>query len=90
MISFLHGAITIGFFVAGLFFFRFWRDTLDRLFLLFALSFWLQAGIRIALAVVGQPEERVYLYALRFVAYALILAAIVMKNMDVDRSAREH
>ena len=90
MINFLNGAITICFFAAGLFFFRFWRDTLDRLFLLFALSFWLQAGIRVALTLVGQSEERVYLYALRFVAYALILAAIVMKNMAADRSTREY
>lgn len=90
MINFLHGAITICFFAAGLFFFRFWRDTLDRLFLLFALSFWLQACIRVALTIVGEPEERVYLYALRFVAYALILAAIIMKNMAADRSAGEY
>ena len=82
MINYLHGAITVAFFMVGLFFFRFWRDTLDRLFLLFALSFWLQAGIRVALTVVGGGEERVYLYALRFVAYSLILAAIVMKNMQ--------
>ena len=86
MIDYLHGAITIGFLIIGLFFFRFWRETLDRLFLLFALSFWLQACIRVALTVVGEPEERVYLYGLRFVAYSLILAAIVMKNTrDSDR-----
>jgi hypothetical protein len=41
--SFLQGAIAMCFALAGLFFFRFWRDTLDRLFLLFAASFWLQA-----------------------------------------------
>ena len=44
--SFLQGAIAMCFAIAGLFFLRFWRDTRDRLFLLFALSFWLQAMTR--------------------------------------------
>lgn len=86
MIDFLYGAISIAFFVAGLFFFRFWRDTFDRLFLLFALSFWMQACIRVALTIVGEPEERVYLYGLRLIAYGLILAAIIMKNTGVKES----
>ena len=37
----LMGAIAAGWLVAGLFFFRFWRQTRDRFFLWFALSFWL-------------------------------------------------
>jgi hypothetical protein len=84
MIIFLHGAITICFLAAGLFFFRFWRDTLDRLFLLFALSFWLQALVRIALINV-ETEHRVYFYALRLLAYGLIIAAIVMKNIELKK-----
>ncbi len=80
MISFLHGAITISFAVAGLFFLRFWVETRDRLFLLFALSFWLQAGTRFALSLVGQPEEdRTFLYLVRLAAFLLIVAAIAMK-----------
>ena len=34
----LIGAIAMGWLVAGLFFFRFWRQTGDRFFLWFALS----------------------------------------------------
>lgn len=82
--SFLQGAITMGFAVAGLFFFRFWRDTLDRLFLFFALSFWLQAMTRVALSLVGQPDERAYWYLVRFVAFLLLAVAIAMKNMGND------
>jgi hypothetical protein len=44
----LTGAIAVGWLLAGLFFFRFWRHTRDRFFLWFALSFWLEAGNRIA------------------------------------------
>lgn len=81
-IEYLHGAITMLFVLAGLFFFRFWRDTYDRLFLLFAMSFWLQALTRMALSVAGEPEERAYLYLLRLVSFALIIAAIAMKNVS--------
>ena len=44
----LTGAIAIGWLLAGLFFFRFWRRTRDRFFLWFALSFWLEACNRVA------------------------------------------
>lgn len=81
-IDFMHGAITILFILAGLFFFRFWRDTLDRLFLLFAMSFWLQAVTRAGLTLVGGQEERAYLYLLRLVAFGLIIVAIAMKNFS--------
>lgn len=80
--DFMHGAITMLFILAGLFFFRFWRDTLDRLFLLFAMSFWLQAVTRVALTMVGGQEERAYLYLVRLVAFVLIIAAIAMKNFS--------
>lgn len=81
--EFLHGCITMLFILAGLFFFRFWRETLDRLFLLFALSFWLQAVTRMALSYVGAPtDDRAYLYLLRLAAFLLIVAAIVMKNFS--------
>ena len=81
MILYLQGALTICFLVAGTFFWRFWRQTHDRLFLLFALSFWLQALTRIALTALQDYEERIYLYLLRLLAYALIVMAIVMKNV---------
>ena len=81
MILYLQGALTICFLVAGAFFWRFWRQTRDRLFLLFALSFWLQALTRIALTALQDYDERIYLYLLRLLAYALIVMAIVMKNV---------
>ena len=85
MIMFLHGSIAACFVVAGAFFFRFWRETLDRLFLLFALSFWLQALIRIGLSAFAQHDGTLFLYALRLTAYALIVAAILHKNFVAER-----
>jgi hypothetical protein len=77
----LMGAIAAGSLFAGLFFFRFWRQTRDRLFLCFAGSFWLEAANRVALALVHHADEQEPLfYLVRLVAYALILAAIWQKN----------
>jgi hypothetical protein len=77
----LSGAIAAGWLVAGLFFFRFWRQTRDRFFLWFALSFWLEACNRVALGLlVGMQEDSPGIYALRVVAYGLILLAIWQKN----------
>lgn len=77
----LTGAIAVGWLLAGLFFFRFWRRTLDPFFLWFSLSFWLEAGNRVALGVMdGAGEDRPVIYGLRIVAYGLILLAIWQKN----------
>lgn len=77
----LMGAIAAGWTLVGLFFFRFWRQTRDRFFLWFALSFWLEALNRVALGVLaGVSEDNPAVYLLRVVAYGLILLAIWQKN----------
>ena len=81
MDSLVTGAIAMGYFVGGLFFLRFWRDTRDRLFLAFAVAFAILAVQRVALAVVAHaPEAAVPLYGLRLLGFLLIIAAIVDKN----------
>ncbi|MDB5897055.1 MAG: putative rane protein [Ramlibacter sp.] len=81
MTELLSGAIAMGWLVAGLYFFRFWRHTRDRFFLYFALSFWLECAGRIALGLEGgTKEDRPVLYAFRVLAYGLILLAIWQKN----------
>ena len=74
------GGIVAGYALAGLFFLRYWRDTRDRLFLIFALAFWVLALMRIALSYVNEDEIRTYLYWGRFLAFVLILGAILDKN----------
>ncbi len=74
------GAIVMGYAVAGLFFLRFWRQTRDRLFLIFAISFWLLGAQRLALALTVEVESHTVFYLIRLFAFLLILAAIVDKN----------
>ncbi len=82
MHKFLMGAIAMGFAVAGLFFLRFWRQTRDTLFLLFAIAFWVEAANRTVYALLANPGEgRPMFFLARLLAYLLILAGIAVKNM---------
>ena len=75
------GAIVMGYAVAGLFFLRFWRETRDRLFLIFSGAFWILGIQRLVLAFTrGMIEDHTALYLVRLFAFLLILAAIVDKN----------
>lgn len=77
----LMGGIAVGWLVAGLFFFRFWRHTHDRFFLYFALSFWIEALNRVALGLLaGSSENDPVFYGIRLISYGLILLAIWQKN----------
>ena len=78
---FLLGALVMGCFIAGLFFLRFWRKTRDRLFVIFALAFWLMGVNWLALSFTDpQAEFRPALYLIRLLAFVLILYAILEKN----------
>ena len=82
MIEFLSGAVTMGFVVAAVFFLRFWRRTADRLFLAFAVAFFLLALNQALAQWLGAADERVgYTYVLRVIGFVLILCAIVDKNL---------
>ena len=71
----------MGFALAAVFFVMFWRHTKDRLFGFFSLSFFVLAVNRIALGLRDEsPVGRDQLYWIRFVAFAVILLAIVDKN----------
>lgn len=77
----MRGALAAGYAVAGLFFLRFWRDTRDRLFLIFAVAFWILGLQRLALALTrDMMETQTGLYLIRLFAFLLILGAIVDKN----------
>ena len=81
-IDFLRGAVAMGFLVASGFFFRFWRRSHDRLFAMFAGAFLLLALNRILLDVLHEQEEySLSPYLVRLLAFALILIAVVDKNL---------
>ena len=89
MTEFLSGAVTLGYFIAAVFFLRFWRRTRDRLFLAFAIAFVLFAlnqGLVSLLEVDSEPTS--FMYVLRVLGFLLILAAIVDKNLTSVRSDR--
>lgn len=87
--SYLAGAITVLYGIAGLFFLKFWHRTRDRLFVNFALAFWLLA-LNQALVTLGGwvREEQTWIYLLRLTAFLLIIVAIVRKNMQGGAAAR--
>lgn len=81
MEHFLMGAIAMASTVAALFFLRFWRDSGDRLFLMFSISFALLGLTRVGLAMAGDPSEiDTSWYWVRLAAFVLIVIAIVDKN----------
>lgn len=85
--NFLSGVATTGFVLAGLFFFRFWRRTGDRLFVAFGIAFWLMALNQGLIVLSGIPrEEQSWLYLLRVGAFGLLIVAIVAKNLRSGRS----
>ena len=87
MKQFMLGAIMMCYLVAGLFFLRFWRDTHDRLFMMFSLAFWLLALNQLAFVFVLEGSDaRSYVYLIRLLAFILILIAIADKN----RTARNN
>lgn len=79
----LSGMIIAGYAAAGLFFLRFWRDTRDRLFAIFAASFWLLCAQRLLITLEPADvtgEDAAYLYLVRLLAFVLILVGILDKN----------
>lgn len=81
MIDFVLGGIAIASLVAAMFFWRYWRETHDPLFLFFATSFILETVNRTLLCLLqdwteGQPA----LYLVRLFSYLLILAGVAYKN----------
>jgi hypothetical protein len=79
--AYLSGAVMATAAAIGLFFYRFWTRTEDRLFRAFAWAFWLMAVERLLLFGLGaESENRSYLYLCRLTAFLLIIKAIYDKN----------
>ncbi|GAB3387842.1 DUF5985 family protein [Massilia agri] len=82
MTQLTYGAISMASVTIALFFLRFWRNTGDRFFLYFALSFFIEGVHRIYSAALNEAGEDSPLhYLIRLLAYGLILWAILEKNL---------
>jgi len=81
------GAVAMASAVAALFFLKFWRQTRDVLFLLFAIAFGIDAIGRFMLGLtqISQEYEPFY-YVLRLLTFCLIICAIILKNRPSRRS----
>ena len=86
LIAFLQAVSATAALAAGLFFFRFWRESRDRLFAFFGAAFWVLAVSWALLALVNpSAETRPYVYAIRLVAFLLMIAGMVDKNRAGSR-----
>lgn len=81
MHEFILGALTMASWAIALFFLRFWRESGDRLFVVFATAFFV-LGIDWGLRGVWAPslETRHLYYLVRLVAFVLLIIGIVDKN----------
>jgi hypothetical protein len=86
MIEFLSGALTLGYVVVGALFLRFWRKTRDRLFLSFAVAFWLFALNQYLTFYLSADREIQIEYVLRVLGFLVILVGIARKNAEGKRS----
>lgn len=86
LLPFLQGFCAASAFAVGLLFYRFWRDTSDRLFAFFGTAFLLLAFSWVLLVIVPAGHEgRPYIYLVRLIAFLLIIAAIIEKNRALRR-----
>lgn len=82
--GFLLGVIVTASLTAAGFFWRFYRQTRDTLFLAFAAAFAIEGVNRIAFLLVDKPSEgSPIIYMVRLVAFLLLLGAIVAKNRRI-------
>jgi hypothetical protein len=76
----LAGAVSMGCFIAALFFLRFWLRTRDIFFLLFSVAFAIYAGNQLMLGWVGTSEFEPLYYLPRLATFGLIVVAVINKN----------
>lgn len=84
----MSGALIMGYFIAALFFQKFYKTTRDRLFAFFATAFWILCVQRVMLALSTRSvEDTVIFYIVRLIAFLIILYAIVDKNRAARRNS---
>jgi Family of unknown function (DUF5985) len=81
LLAFLNGGTAMGSLIIGVLFLAYWRDSRDRLFVYFAVAFWILALNWILVAVFAPTaEQRHWFYVFRLLGFLLIIVGIADKN----------
>ena len=85
-LSMIIGIIVMGYAIGALFFFRFWRESRDRLFLMFGIAFAVLGFQQLLYGLTDEASESpVLLYLIRLIAFVIILAGILDKNLKARK-----
>ena len=88
-IDFMRGATMMADLGVALFFFKYWKETGDRLFLFFSCAFVILAfSQKVVLFLGDNGEYAPYAYYMRFGAFILIVLGILGKNMPMKNSSK--
>ena len=82
MYGVISGALMMGCLIPSIFFYKFWKKTHDKLFLMFSAAFAMLAIERLVLGNLGTAETHLKVYLIRLFAFLLILVAIIIKNRE--------
>jgi hypothetical protein len=82
MNQFLYGMNTMGFLVAAVFFWRFWRKSADGLFAAFSAAFLLFALDQLCHAATESSSESDWPFLLRLAGFGLLIVAVLRKNLN--------
>jgi uncharacterized membrane protein len=82
----LIGILVMGYAIGALFFFRFWKESRDRLFLMFGIAFAVLALQQLLYGLTNEATESpALLYLIRLIAFVIILVGILDKNLKARR-----
>ncbi|HUI13693.1 MAG TPA: DUF5985 family protein [Xanthobacteraceae bacterium] len=82
MTQFLYGMNTMGFLVAGVFFWRFWQKTADALFIAFSAAFLLFALDQFFHSIQAIPlPSHDWAFFFRLAGFGLLIFAVLRKNL---------
>ena len=82
MEQFIYGMNTMGFLIAGLFFWRFWQKTADALFIAFSAAFLLFALDQLFHSLeAASPSSQDWAFFFRLTGFGLLIFAVLRKNL---------
>jgi uncharacterized membrane protein len=85
-LSMLIGILVMGYAIGALFFFRFWKESRERLFLMFGIAFAVLALQQLLYGLTNEATESpALLYLIRLIAFVIILVGILDKNLKARR-----